>query len=111
MIIMGMVIMAVIVMAGAEALLTMESQVEHAEGVEGGDGDADQQAVVRKGCAGTMGVLHRHQDGVFGEEAAGARKAHQRQRAGPGRDEGQRHVLAQSAHAPQILFVVQGDDH
>ena len=98
----------------AESLLTMKGHVQQAKAVETGDDHAQQHrkvTVILHPATMFGGDFCRIDNRVLGIEAGEERHPDQRQRADPHRDPGDRHVLAQTAHAAHVLLVMQGDDH
>ena len=80
-----------------------KNQTKHVKRCEDSDSSAEkEEGRVLTGCL--------REDGVFAEEPAERPEAGKRQCAGHEGPKGDRHFLAQAAHFPDVLLVVQRHD-
>ncbi len=120
----GVIVVAVVVVmrragAGVENItrLAVESQVDEAPGVKGGEGRGDGQGPEAEGAEIAADAVGAFDDRVLGEEAgkaerrAGNADAGQRQRADHHDGVGDRDFPREPAHVPHVLLVVHRVDH
>ena len=92
----------------------MKHEEEHAEGIQGRDEHAEQNAQVGNPVDRALPVPVRLPDSldeqILGEKARRARESDQRQRSDQRRPVRDRHVLANTAHLTNVLLVVHRDD-
>ena len=105
-----MIAMVVMVIALAEALLAVEDEEVHAEGVESGDKDTGHHSEVGETGARDVRELDRFNDRVLGVETREEGRTDQGQRTDQRGDPSNRHVLAQAAHVADVLIVMHADD-
>src|SRR5690606_6799277 len=103
-------IMVMIIMGmRIEAFLAMEDQEVQAERIQRSHKHTDQCCVVSKACAPDVGSMRGFDDVFFGIETSEERRTNQCQRTDQECNPGNRHVLAQTTHLADVLFVVHTD--
>ena len=109
-----MVIAVMIVMMGIriliKALLTMEHQEIHTEGIESRDEHTRKHCKMRKTSGRQRAEMRGFDDVFFGIETSKQRCADQSERAQQRGNPCDRHVFAQRAHVANILVVMAAHD-
>src|ERR1051325_2049232 len=85
-----------------------ENEAEHVERGESGNNYAKGEKSISRPCLGLGQGLS--QNTILAEETAERPNTRQRQRAEEERPEGNRHLLPQPTHFPDILLVMQRED-
>jgi len=93
-----------------KALLAVEHEEIHAEGIESRDKHTRQHGEVGKSRRRQGAEMHGLDDRIFGIEAREKWRTDQRQRTQQRSDPGYRHVTTQAAHIANVLIVVHAHD-